>query len=96
MKRPQKLALLTQVLTSNNATESRRRLTQAAANAPKTLILIDDFESDIAPSLAPTDLVSFSAKGERHLMALGEVGRYARQHGIRILVVKPSDQSIQP
>lgn len=85
MNRTQKIALLTKVLQGE---APRQRLRQAVADAPRSLVIIDDLDEP-GKGFSDSDRVYFQDRGTTHQMSLGEAKHYANRYGIGTLFILP-------
>lgn len=90
MNRTQKINLLTNVLQGTTADTARKRLEQALVNAPRSLILIDDFGEPPSPALTDESPVTFQDKGKHYRMSLADARAYAHRYKIRTLIILPA------
>lgn len=88
--RAEKITLLTKVLQDGTSQANRQRLQRAVENAPRSLILIDDLDSEQSQPVTDNDPVHFQDRGIQHKMTLGEAHQYARRYGVHTLFVLPA------
>ncbi len=89
MNRTEKIALLTKVMQGD---APAKRLQQVIENAPRSLILIDNFGSDTDQPTGDNDPVTFHDRGKQHRMSWAEANQYADRHRIGTFIILPAKQ----